>query len=92
MGGTSEDGEALLLDRFFGLNLLQLFYDFAFIARELCWDFNPDVNLHNQLPVTSCTQNSLHSLYTTADMRIAQNQTSPGTLKTDSNCLVNLVH
>jgi len=44
------------------------------------------------LPVTSCTQNSLHSLYTTADMRIAQNQTSPGTLKTDSNCLVNLVH
>ena len=44
----SEDREALLLDWLFGLNFLQLFDDFAFIIGELCWDLDPDVDLHNQ--------------------------------------------
>lgn len=44
----SEDREALLFDWLFGLNLPQLFNDFAFIIGELCWDLDPDVDLHNQ--------------------------------------------
>lgn len=75
----SEDGEALFLDWFLGLDFLQLFYDFTFIIGELCWNLNSDVNLHNQLPVTICTQNSLHSLYIAANMRIAQIQTTKKT-------------
>jgi len=68
----SEDREALLLDWLFGLNFLQLFHNFAFIIGELCWDLDPDVDLHNQLHVTSCTKNSLRSLCIAANMRISQ--------------------